>query len=108
MCRPYERVWILGRNIGSAGAAVVCAWSAGSTGAAWSASPAVATGLVGQVDFSTGAAWVGHALGGNPLGRRGRLLLRSGLVGHALGGDPPYQRGRRLLPPYAAESRNLT
>ena len=35
----------------------MCAWSAGSTGAAWSASPAVATGLVGQVDFSTGAAW---------------------------------------------------
>ena len=28
MCRPYGRVWILGRNIGSAGAAVVCAWSA--------------------------------------------------------------------------------
>ena len=64
--------------------------------------PSVATGLVGQVDFSTGAAWVGHALGGNPLGRRDRLLLRSGLVGHALGGDPPDRRGRRLLPPYAA------
>ena len=28
MCRPYGRVWILGRNIGSAGTAVVCAWSA--------------------------------------------------------------------------------
>ena len=28
-----------------------------NTGAAWSAMPSVATGLVGQVDFSTGAAW---------------------------------------------------
>ena len=63
--------------------------------------PSVATGLVGQVDFSTGAAWVSHALSGNPLGQRGRLLLRSRLVGHALGVDPPDRRGRRLLPPYA-------
>ena len=56
MSRPYGRVWILGRNIGNAGAAVVCAWSAGSTGAAGWAAPEVATGQVGQVDFFTGAA----------------------------------------------------
>jgi hypothetical protein len=28
-----------------------------NTGAAWSAMPSVATGLVGQADFNTGAAW---------------------------------------------------